>query len=188
MPHRVYLLRGNHETKLGTTECGFEEEVIAKYADQGKRVYRRCLDCFSKLPLAATVAGRVYTTHGGLFRSSSTLISPVRKSHPVKDSEESDPDVETLSLGSLEELSKARRTALDPRSSGTNSILSDALWSGPSKECGLKPNLERGYGLLWGPDCTETFLKKSNLKVLLINFIPFTLIYTHVKLEKVFSM
>lgn len=167
LPHRVYLLRGNHETKLCTSECGFEEEVMTKYGDQGKHVYRRCLDCFSKLPLASTIAGRVYTTHGGLFRSSSISIAPLRKSHKMKDSEESNHDVEMLSLGSLEELSKAKRTILDPRSSGTNSILCDALWSDPSMECGLKPNLQRGCGLLWGPDCTETFLKKSNLKLII---------------------
>lgn len=145
---------------------------MTKYGEQGKHVYRRCLECFSKLPLASTIAGRVYTTHGGLFRSSSMSNASLRKSHKMKDIEESNPDDDLLSLGSLEELSKARRTILDPRSSGTNSILCDALWSDPSMEYGLKPNLERGCGLLWGPDCTETFLKKSNLKVLLFNLVP----------------
>ena len=31
---------------------------------------------------------------------------------------------------------------------------------------GLSLNTERGIGLLWGPDCTEEFLKKSQLKVI----------------------
>ncbi|KAF8400279.1 hypothetical protein HHK36_013576 [Tetracentron sinense] len=33
-------------------------------------------------------------------------------------------------------------------------------------ERGLSPNEERGIGLLWGPDCTEEFLKKYHLKVM----------------------
>ncbi|KAM0013913.1 putative protein-serine/threonine phosphatase [Helianthus debilis subsp. tardiflorus] len=32
---------------------------------------------------------------------------------------------------------------------------------------GLSPNDERGIGLLWGPDCTEDFLKKSGLKLII---------------------
>ncbi|KAK9995088.1 hypothetical protein SO802_024791 [Lithocarpus litseifolius] len=32
---------------------------------------------------------------------------------------------------------------------------------------GLSPNKERGIGLLWGPDCTEDFLKKFNLKLII---------------------
>ena len=33
---------------------------------------------------------------------------------------------------------------------------------------GLAPNKVRGIGLIWGPDCTEDFLKKFQLKVMLI--------------------
>lgn len=51
--------------------------------------------------------------------------------------------METLSIGSLEELSKARRSVPDPQSLGMN-LISDALSSDPSMENGLRPNLERG--------------------------------------------
>lgn len=51
--------------------------------------------------------------------------------------------METLSIGSLEELSKARRSVPDPQSLGMN-LISDALSSYPSMENGLRPNLERG--------------------------------------------
>ncbi|CAL5365999.1 unnamed protein product [Camellia sinensis] len=67
-------------------------------------------------------------------------------------------------LGSLEELSKARRSVLDPPWEGLNLIPGDVLWSDPSMSPGLSPNKERGIGLLWGPDCTDEFLKKFNLK------------------------
>ncbi|KAL2926805.1 Serine/threonine-protein phosphatase 7 [Bienertia sinuspersici] len=46
-------------------------------------------------------------------------------------------------------------------------IPGDVLWSDPSITPGLSPNTERGIGLLWGPDCTENFLKKFNLKLII---------------------
>ncbi|CBI23391.3 unnamed protein product, partial [Vitis vinifera] len=48
--------------------CSLEEEVMTKYGDQGTRIYCRCSEYFSKLPLASIIAGSVYTIHGGLFR------------------------------------------------------------------------------------------------------------------------
>uniref|UniRef100_A0A151UEI3 Serine/threonine-protein phosphatase n=1 Tax=Cajanus cajan TaxID=3821 RepID=A0A151UEI3_CAJCA len=137
MPHNIYMLRGNHESKYCTSVYGFEKEVMVKYGDKGKHVYRKCLGCFEGLPLASIIAGCVYTAHGGLFRSS------------------------------LEELSKARRSVLDPPWEGPNLIPGDVLWSDPSKTPGLAPNKERGIGLLWGPDCTEEFLKKYQLKLVI---------------------
>ncbi|KAL1566692.1 Serine/threonine-protein phosphatase 7 [Salvia divinorum] len=137
MPHRVFLLRGNHESKYCTSVYGFEKEVLVKYGDNGKHVYRKCLGCFEGLPLASIIAGQVYTAHGGLFR------------------------------GSFEELAKARRSVLDPPWEGQNLIPGDILWSDPSMTPGLSPNIERGIGLLYGPDCTEEFLKKFNLKLII---------------------
>ncbi|GMP26877.1 hypothetical protein CsSME_00003131 [Camellia sinensis var. sinensis] len=107
-----------------------EKEVLTKYGDSGKHVYRKCLGCFEGLPLASIIAGRVY-------------------------------------LGSLEELSTARRSVLDPPWEGLNLIPGDVLWSDPSMSPGLSPNKERGIGLLWGPDCTDEFLKKFNLKLII---------------------
>ncbi|KAK9164783.1 hypothetical protein Syun_005685 [Stephania yunnanensis] len=166
MPNRVYLLRGNHESKYCTSVYGFEQEVMAKYGGQGKHVYRKCLGCFEGLPLASIIAGRVYTAHGGLFRSMPSTPSKRpkgRKGRRITLNQDSS----TLSLGSLEELSKARRSVLDPPWEGTNLIPGDVLWSDPSMISGLSPNKDRGIGLLWGPDCTEEFLRNYNLKLII---------------------
>ncbi|KAH7848830.1 hypothetical protein Vadar_008697 [Vaccinium darrowii] len=166
MPNKVYLLRGNHESKYCTSVYGFEKEVLTKYGDKGKHVYRKCLGCFEGLPLASMIAGRVYTAHGGLFRclpSTPSKRSKGKKTRKVVLNQEAS----SLALGSLDELSKARRTVLDPPWEGPNLIPGDVLWSDPSMNPGLSPNKERGIGLLWGPDCTEEFLKKYNLKLII---------------------
>ncbi|KAK3034177.1 hypothetical protein RJ639_034317 [Escallonia herrerae] len=166
MPHRVYLLRGNHESKYCTSVYGFEKEVLAKYGDRGKHAYRKCLGCFEGLPLTSVIAGKVYTAHGGLFRS--IVSTPSKRAKGKKNRKIIvNPAVNSLSLGSLEELSKARRSVLDPPWEGMNLIPGDVLWSDPSMKPGLSPNTERGIGLLWGPDCTEEFLKKFNLKLII---------------------
>ncbi|KAK7250747.1 hypothetical protein RIF29_33391 [Crotalaria pallida] len=166
MPHNIYLLRGNHESKYCTSVYGFEKEVMVKYGDKGKHVYRKCLMCFEGLPLASIIAGCVYTAHGGLFRSVS--VTPSKRFKGKKNRKINlNTDSKSLSLGSLEELSKARRSVLDPPWEGSNLIPGDVLWSDPSKSPGLGPNKERGIGLLWGPDCTEEFLKKYQLKLII---------------------
>lgn len=157
MPCRVYLLRGNHESKYCTSVLGFEVEVETKFGNQGEYVYNKCLDCFKELPLASIIANCVYTTHGGLFRS--MHATSLRRSKRKRE--------ERLELGSLEDLSKVQRSLIDAPDEGPNIILTDVLWSDPSKEDGLVEKSFRERGLWWGPECTEDFLKQSNLKVIL---------------------
>ncbi|XP_068647275.1 serine/threonine-protein phosphatase 7-like isoform X1 [Aristolochia californica] len=167
LPHRVFLLRGNHESKYCTSVYGFEKEVMAKYGAQGKHAYRKCLGCFEGLPLASIIAGSVYTAHGGLFRSVPVTTLKRPKGKKGRKILLNIADSKHLKLGSLEELSKARRSVLDPPWEGLNLIPGDVLWSDPSMKPGLSPNKDRGIGLLWGPNCTNEFLKKYHLKLII---------------------
>ncbi|XP_013678970.1 serine/threonine-protein phosphatase 7 inactive homolog [Brassica napus] len=143
MPERVCLLRGSSETRVSAEELGFLKETCDRYGEHGQVLYSKCIDCFGTLPLASVVADSVYTTHGGLFQSS-----------------EVHEDSAPLLLGSLEELEKVER-----RQVGENVTLDHVLWSCPWMADGLS---ESNYkGLLWGADCTESFLKQSNLKVII---------------------
>ncbi|XP_022960395.1 serine/threonine-protein phosphatase 7-like isoform X1 [Cucurbita moschata] len=159
MPDRVCLLRGNHETRICTSSYGFEKEVRTKYGEQGENVYHRCLETFKELPLAAIIAGKAYTTHGGLFRKP---CNPDVQNYEERKTRE-------LEIGSLEDLSKLERFFVDvpTKDEDPNIILADVLWSDPSKVDGLRKNQARGAGLLWGPDVTEAFLKLSNLKLII---------------------
>ncbi|KAG0524539.1 hypothetical protein BDA96_07G220300 [Sorghum bicolor] len=169
LPNCVFLLRGNHESKYCTSVYGFEREVMAKYKDQGPQVYRKFLRCFEDLPLATIIAGCVYTAHGGVFRG--TIVVPSKKSKKGKKGRKYKADftvdLNSIKLGSLDELLKARRTVLDPPWEGTNLIPGDVLWSDPSLQMGLSPNKERGIGLLWGPDITQQFLQTNHLKLII---------------------
>ena len=158
LPNRVWVLRGNHETRFCTSIYGFENEVKTKFGDQGQMVYNNLLECFKELPLASVISNCVYTSHGGLFRSMNG--GPLRRSKRKR--------VQKLELGSLEELSKVNRHLIDVADEDS-SVLNDVLWSDPSKQNGLTENVDRGLGLTWGPDCTEMFLKRSKLKVAIFN-------------------
>jgi serine/threonine-protein phosphatase 5 len=177
LPNCVFLLRGNHESKYCTSVYGFEKEVMTKYKDQGPPVYRKFLRCFEDLPLATIIAGCVYTAHGGIFRG--TIVLPSKRAKKGKKSRkykaDTTVDPTSMKLGSLDELLKARRTVLDPPWEGQNLIPGDVLWSDPSLELGLSPNVERGIGLLWGPDVTQQFLRTNNLKVCFLRGIKLLL-------------
>ncbi|TQE01578.1 hypothetical protein C1H46_012808 [Malus baccata] len=166
LPKSVYLLRGNHESKYCTSVYGFEKEVLTKYGVKGKDVYQKCLECFKRLPLTSIIGKYVYTAHGGLFRS--MVAYPKRSKGKKRRKISFVPELSSkLSLGTFEELKKAQRSVLNPPWMGSNLIPGDVLWSDPSMDPGLSLNEERGIGLLWGPDCTEEFLKKFQLKLII---------------------
>lgn len=66
-PERVFLIRGNHESRGTTGFFGFKEECLAKL---GLPAYYRFVLAFECMPLAAVIEtnyGRIFAAHGGAW-------------------------------------------------------------------------------------------------------------------------
>lgn len=59
---------------------GFEGELKAKYNQQMTDIFT---ETFNYLPLAHLVDGKVFVTHGGLFKDDGVTLDDIRKVRPV---------------------------------------------------------------------------------------------------------
>ena len=67
-PENIFLLRGNHESRLITSNFNFKRECYSKY---GVDVYDAFMRCFDWMPIAAVINStnenfRYFACHGGL--------------------------------------------------------------------------------------------------------------------------
>uniref|UniRef100_A0A0M3HYA1 Serine/threonine-protein phosphatase n=1 Tax=Ascaris lumbricoides TaxID=6252 RepID=A0A0M3HYA1_ASCLU len=100
-PMQIFLLRGNHEIPSINRNYGFYTEIRRRYnnPDEWPLLHRRFNEIFSKMPLAAVVAGHILCVHGGISPSLRNLqqIADIRRpitepSGLVRDLLWSDPD------------------------------------------------------------------------------------------------
>jgi serine/threonine-protein phosphatase 2A catalytic subunit len=98
---RLYILRGNHESRQITQVYGFYDECMRKYGSAN--VWKMFTDLFDYLPLTALIENAVFCLHGGLSPSIETLenvrhldrVQEVPHEGPMCDLLWSDPDDRT---------------------------------------------------------------------------------------------
>jgi serine/threonine-protein phosphatase 2A catalytic subunit len=95
---RIYILRGNHESRQITQVYGFYDECLRKYGNAN--VWRILTDLFDYMPLTALVDSQIFCLHGGLSPSIDSLdqiqqldrVQEVPHEGPMCDLLWSDPD------------------------------------------------------------------------------------------------
>ena len=98
-PSKIYLLRGNHESRQTTQMYGFYDECLKKY--ENLNVWNVFMDAFDYLPICALIDNKIFCLHGGLSPNISTLdeinnninrIQELPHDGPMSDLLWSDPD------------------------------------------------------------------------------------------------
>ncbi|CAI7063129.1 BEM_collapsed_G0007780.mRNA.1.CDS.1 [Saccharomyces cerevisiae] len=97
-PHRITILRGNHESRQITQVYGFYDECLRKYGSAN--VWKMFTDLFDYFPITALVDNKIFCLHGGLSPMIETIdqvrelnrIQEVPHEGPMCDLLWSDPD------------------------------------------------------------------------------------------------
>ncbi|KAI3406013.1 PPH3 [Candida oxycetoniae] len=140
-PDKIYLIRGNHESRQITTVYGFYDECMRKYGSVN--VWRYCCEVFDYLSIGAIVGGGggggnggfsgVFCIHGGLS-----------------------PEIDTV-----EQIRIMDRKQEVPHEGG----MCDLLWSDPEdvSSWSISP---RGAGFLFGENEVDKFLHRNNFSLI----------------------
>ena len=141
-PHKVFLVRGNHESPEVNARDGFLHECVERLGGKqpGVAVWRRINVLFEWMPMGATINDSILCVHGGIGGT----------------------------LQSLEEIASMQRPLRMGGPEGERML--DLLWSDPTESDrveGVLANAERGGPVVcYGPDRVASFLEANELKLI----------------------
>mmetsp|Transcript_1615 Transcript_1615/g.2139 ORF Transcript_1615/g.2139 Transcript_1615/m.2139 type:complete len:641 (-) Transcript_1615:58-1980(-) len=170
LPHKVFLLRGNHETRdvNGWEEHYKERSFLFQCCDRfgeelGHKVWEQINSAFDRMPLAAVIDQDIFCVHGGIPR-------------PITETEDG-------SLGSRVQdiLNVPRVAGINPpyehEDEHYQQVASDCIWSDPASEeqerTGVDP--QNGYGqslrgggaICFGHRAVKDFLEQHNFSYIM---------------------
>jgi len=167
LPHKVFLLRGNHETRdvNGWEEHYAERSFIyqcrCRFGDDlGFKVWEQINQVFDRMPLAAVIDQDIFCVHGGIPRP----ISSVPKNSRVQDI-----------------LNVPRVAGINPpyehESDNYQQVASDCIWSDPASEhqeqhsvdphTGYGESLRGGGAICFGHKAVKDFLSQHNFSYIM---------------------
>lgn len=82
-PGNVVLLRGNHECASISKVYGFYNECTRRIKSKGPTIWKRFMDVFNCLPVAAIVYNCIFCVHGGLSPELADLKQIEQMRRPV---------------------------------------------------------------------------------------------------------
>ena len=147
-PNYVFMNRGNHEDEPMCTQYEFRDEVLTKYSQSN---YQRFLRVFRAVPLATIIQDEIMVVHGGVPRDKVTLkqINEVSRFRDI-------PMTKFESTTTVEQRVIADMTWSDPAEEGT-----------PNSQAGWSLNTDRGNGIFYKRDHTESFLRRNKLRLVI---------------------
>ena len=135
-PNRIYLTRGNHESRQVTQSYGFYDECLRKY--NNPEIWKYFTDLFDFLPLTCVVENKIFCLHGGLS-----------------------PDID-----SLDGVRMIDRFQEVPHEGTMCDLLwSDPSDPGEAESVGFLRS-PRGAGYVFGYDVSNEFCQKNNLMMI----------------------
>ena len=161
-PDKVFLLRGNHESRKTAAKYGTMAEAVKKY---GRKFYNKLVLCFDAMPLYALVHTgdrRILMMHGGISRHIETIdqiesinrFTEPPKVGPLKDCLWTDPAPDT----NIENLSDMPRvwqvSKLKRRKERAPSTFTDAYFHASDRGSTLRS---------FGQPAVASFLKRNKL-------------------------
>eukprot|EP01038_Epipyxis_sp_PR26KG_P005443 gene5443-7536_t len=163
-PHKIHLLRGNHETR---DVNGWEDHYMDKSflyqckdrfgAQVGEALWEECNQTFDRLPLAAVVDHEIFCIHGGIPRPVTEFQTEVEAILAI-------PNVSSIMPG------------YDYETMWMRQVATDCIWSDPaSEEMEARLDKKTGFGnsprgggaVCFGSTAIDNFLEANSLSYII---------------------